>query len=168
MPALYLDNDSYPELRDVPRGLARSATWWRAILHAARHQGLWLFFGLQAAIVVALVAATAAIHGLRLAGPAELLVDGLVVVPGLVLMGYLQTSLGGDLMRPHLRAVSDVARHACPSCGHCLRGHLGGDVEQVQCPECGHVIAVDLFAAPYRVPRRYRAFPPRLTRDRAG
>ena len=41
MPRVYLTNDSYPELRNLPLGWPRSRTWWRAIRHA---MGGWRFF----------------------------------------------------------------------------------------------------------------------------
>jgi predicted RNA-binding Zn-ribbon protein involved in translation (DUF1610 family) len=78
-------------------------------------------------------------------------------------------------MRSHLRAVSEVARYACPGCGHSLVGHVGeeatkrrsdgatkggGEIAPIRCPECAAMISRDLFEPPYRVPRQFRAFPP--------
>ncbi len=89
-------------------------------------------------------------------GPPLALTAGL----GLALFCYLQISWGGDLMRPHLRAVSDVARYACPACGQSLYGHLGDDRTMVQCPECGARVDRRTFAPPYPIAREFRVFPP--------
>ena len=76
----------------------------------------------------------------------------------LVVFAYLQVSWGGDMMRPHLRAVSDVARYSCPSCGQSLVGHLEEAV--VRCPDCATRVDPVLFDPPYAVGPELRAFPP--------
>ncbi len=73
---------------------------------------------------------------------------------------YLQVSVGGDMMRRHLRAVSAVARFACPTCGHSLVGHLAGDEPIVRCPECASDVGLSTFEPPFPIPPRDRAFPP--------
>ena len=52
---LYVNNDSFPELRDVYPWWARSRTWWRALVHAFRHRDFWQFAGIQLLIVLAAV-----------------------------------------------------------------------------------------------------------------
>ena len=56
------------------------------------------------------------------------------------------------------RAVSDIARYACPSCGQSLYGHLDDGQNLVRCPECGTQIGRAIFEPPYRTPREFRAF----------
>lgn len=161
-PRVYLSNDSYPELIDVPRRWATTVVWWRAIGHALRHGRFWVFVAVQVAGLVALIVSIAAIGELGLLPVAhEIWVTRLLVVGWVLLFAYLQASWGGDMMRSHLRAVSDKARYACPLCGHSLAGHLdrGGDAP-VRCPECATVVGRDLFEPPYRVPDEFRAFPP--------
>ena len=71
---------------------------------------------------------------------------------------YLQTTWGGDIMRSHLRAVSDVARYACPACGQSLYGHIDDESPEVTCPECGARVKRAIFEPPYRTPKEFRAF----------
>jgi predicted RNA-binding Zn-ribbon protein involved in translation (DUF1610 family) len=155
---LYLTNESYPELRGVRRGWPRSRTWWRAIAHATRHAGLWVFAATQVLIVAGFVAADRAV---------VLLMDGPWMhdiahvsfgVAALIVFGYLQSSWGGDIMRSHLRAVSDIARYACPNCGQSLYGHLDEESVSVRCPECGVQIQQAIFEPPHRTPAEFRAF----------
>ncbi len=62
------------------------------------------------------------------------------------------------MMRSHLRAVSDVARYACPSCGQSLYGHIEDESIDITCPECGARVERAIFKPPYRTPRQFRAF----------
>ena len=155
---LYLTNASYPELRGVARGWPRTRTWWRAIAHATRYAGFWVFVVTQVLIVVGFVAADWAVT-LLMDGPRE---HGIVHVSfgvaALTVFGYLQTSWGGDIMRSHLRAVSDIARYACPNCGQSLYGHLDEESVSVRCPECGAQIQRAIFEPPHRTPPEFRAF----------
>ncbi len=166
MPRLYLTNDSYPELRDVAPHWARTVTWWKAILRAFGEPRFWAFLASQAACLVALVASAAAIESaLDLGSRIRPFLQGGAAMTWLCAFAYLQVSWGGDLMRSHLRAVSPVARYACPSCGHSLVGHLGDSAAAdpaapIRCPECAAMVSRDLFEPPYRIPRRFRAFPP--------
>ena len=72
---------------------------------------------------------------------------------------YLQVPLGGDIMRSHLRAVSEVARNACPQCGQSLLAHFDHGGDPVRCPECGTDVERSIARPPYRIPRRFRFFP---------
>ncbi len=158
---LYLSNDSYPELREVRPQWVRTVTWWRAIARATRTGRFWLFASAQ--VVVLAAAILAAVLILRygdLRGWPAVIVQAATLAGGLMTFAYLQVSWGGDMMRSHLRAVSDVSRYSCPSCGQSLFGHLDGNDQVVRCPECGCRIHRDVFAPPFRIPREFRVFPP--------
>ncbi len=155
---LYLTNESYPELRGVRRGWSRSATWWRAIAHAARHAPFWVFVATQASIVVAFVIADrmlVAFVGPEAERPA---LHVAIALGAFAVFSYLQTTWGGDMMRSHLRAVSDVARYACPACGQSLYGHIDDESPEITCPECGARVERAIFEVPYKTPREFRAF----------
>jgi hypothetical protein len=65
---VYLTNDSYPELRNLPLGWSRSRTWWKAIHHAMGTWRFWGFAATQALLLGIFVAAdglTVAVAGLR-------------------------------------------------------------------------------------------------------
>ncbi|MCH7798308.1 MAG: hypothetical protein IID28_07655 [Planctomycetes bacterium] len=155
---LYLTNESYPELRGVRRGLPRSRTWWRAMAHATRHAGIWLFAVTQVLIVVGFAAADRAVLLLVDEPRIQVIAHVSFGVAALIVFGYLQTSWGGDIMRSHLRAVSDIARYACPNCGQSLYGHLDEESATVRCPECGARIQRAIFEPPHRTPPEFRAF----------
>jgi predicted RNA-binding Zn-ribbon protein involved in translation (DUF1610 family) len=158
---LYWNNDSFPELREVHPQWARTVTWWRAIRHGSRHADFWGFLGLQAAIAIGcLLADRVAISLIRPPAAGAAAVHTALLVVAVVVISYLQVSLGGDMMRRHLRSVSETARHACPACGQSLFGHLQGAGSTVRCPECAAEIDRRLFEPPYRVPKPYRLFPP--------
>ncbi len=155
---LYLTNESYPELRGVRRGWTRSRTWWRAIARATRYGHFWVFVATQASIVVVFVVADrmlVAFVGPEAERPA---LHVAIALGAFALFAYLQTTWGGDMMRSHLRAVSDIARHACPSCGQSLYGHIDGKSSEVTCPECGARVKHAIFEPPYRTPKAFRAF----------
>ncbi|MCP5120309.1 MAG: hypothetical protein GY953_56665 [bacterium] len=96
-------------------------------------------------------------------GPANpAIILPLVFVPTFAVNGFLILSWGGDLIRPHLRRVSETARHACPNCGYLLTGCLPPETPDVVCPECGRAVPASLFQAPFRIPRTFLA----LTRSR--
>jgi hypothetical protein len=160
VPRLYLSNDSYPELRDLHPRWARTVTWWRAIAFSLRHARFWGFVAAQIGVAAGFVVTGSTINALDLAGGVpDRAVNVCLGAGWLAVFAYLQVSWGGDIMRSYLRAVSDEARHACPGCGHCLRGHLPGEADPVRCPECGAHVARALFAWPHRIPRGFRAFP---------
>ncbi len=166
---LYLSNDSYPELRDVRPRWAVTVAWWRAIGHALGDRRFWSFVAVQVGLLLAVVALAVALsQGRLLTDTAERWVYRLLAAGWFMVFAYLQVSWGGDLMRSHLRAVSEKARHACPCCGHNLVGHLDGGDDPVRCPECATHVARRLFEPPYAVPRAYRAFPPWRPRPRTG
>ena len=160
VPRLYLSNESYPELREVRPRWVRSVTWWRAIAFSLRFGRFWGYVAVQVAIAGAFVVAARVVTALDLAGDGPGgFVYGYFVLGWLLVFAYLQVSWGGDMMRSYLRAVSRRARHACPNCGHDLTGQLESVGGPVRCPECGAEIAREVFAWPYRIPPRYRAFP---------
>ena len=152
----YLNNDSYPELREINMHWARSLTWMRAILHAAGHLDFWIFAGVQTLLAALIGPLTFTLT--RAAGTIPAIAVTLFAT--LTLFGYLQVSWGGDMMRRHLRAVSETARYACPNCGHNLFGHLDGETPALRCPECAERVERALFEPPFKLPERYRAFPP--------
>jgi DNA-directed RNA polymerase subunit RPC12/RpoP len=159
---VYLTNDSYPELRNLPLGWSRSRTWWKAIHHAMGTWRFWGFAATQALLLGIFVAAdglTVAVAGLR--GFSGLAAHVGFGVLALGVFAYLQVSWGGDMMRAHLRAVSEHARYACPHCGQSLYAHIEAHgAETIRCPECGSVVERSVFAPPYQVPPACRAFPP--------
>jgi hypothetical protein len=160
VPRLYLSNDSYPELREVRPRWARTVIWWRAIAFSIRHARFWGFVAAQCGIALSLLLAARMFNALDPAGVVpDRLVNSLLVVGWLFVFTYTQLSWGGDMMRSYLRAVSNHARHACPCCGHSLFGHLERDADLVRCPECGAHVAREVFAWPYPIPWRFRAFP---------
>lgn len=155
---LYLTNESYPELREVRRGWPRSRTWWRAIARATRHADFRVFAATQVAIIVSLIVADRlCVAFLGPEADRPWLHIGLALAAFLV-FAYLQTTWGGDMMRSYLRAVSDVARYACPNCGQSLYGHMDEGTAAVKCPECGVLVDRAIFEPPYRTPREFRAF----------
>ncbi len=157
MRRVYLTNESYPELREINRPFARTATWWRAIRRAAGHADFWVFVATQATVLAAFALLDAVTAGPGSPRIVHLVFGG----AALAVFSYLQASWGGDMMRRHLRAVNETARFACPECGHSMVGHLAGGASPVRCPECFAEIERSLFEPPFRVPRRFRAFPPR-------
>lgn len=123
-----------------------------------RYPHFWLFVATQAGILAGFIVADRLI--VAFAGPeAErpVLHAGLAIAAFLV-FAYLQTTLGGDMMRSHLREMSEVARYACPRCGQSLFGHVERGAESVTCPECGVGVDCAVFEPPYRTPTRFRAF----------
>ncbi len=155
---LYLTNESYPELRGVRRGWTRSRTWWRAIARATRYGHFWVFVATQVSIVVAFVVADRLLVAFGGSGAQWPALHVAIALGAFAVFSYLQTSWGGDVMRSHLRAVSDVARYACPSCGQSLYGHIDGELPAVTCPECGARVERAIFEVPYKTPREFRAF----------
>lgn len=161
MPRLYLVNDSYPELREIRKQWSRTATWMRAIGHATRCRDFWFFVGVQAACIAAFTGVgIAAALLLRLNDRQAGILGTVLTVLAMALFSYLQASWGGDMMRSHLRAVSDTARYACPACGQSLLGHLDSEEAEVRCAECGAIVGREVFDPPYPIPREFRVFPP--------
>jgi hypothetical protein len=162
MVRMYVDNDSFPEMRGIPPHLPRTRTWWRAIIRALR-QGDLVRFGLVQLGILVLVLFVAAIVA-RLTGWPAAWVHGVLVSVGCGVIAYLQISWGGDMMRRHLRGVSEIARFACPQCGHSLFGHWQepppDDGGAVRCPECFCEVDRSLFEPPYAIPASCRMFPP--------
>jgi DNA-directed RNA polymerase subunit RPC12/RpoP len=163
---VYVSNDSFPELREVRPWWVRSRTWWRALAHAFRHRDFWQFVVIQVVIVAATVGLDRIAVGPVLSATASAFGHVVIFGVGLGIAAYLQVSLGGDMMRRHLRSVSASARYACPRCGQSLFGHAHEGDGPVRCPECAAEVDRRLFAPPYRVPAQFLMFPP--WRDRAA
>jgi DNA-directed RNA polymerase subunit RPC12/RpoP len=160
VPRVYLSNESYPELREVRPRWARSVIWWRAIAFSLRFRRFWGYVAAHVAIAGGFVAAARTVTALEVVGDRSgRSVYGTFALAWLLLFAYLQVSWGGDMMRSYLRAVSTRARRACPDCGHNLTGQLERAGDRVRCPECGAETGREVFAWPYRIPSRYRAFP---------
>jgi DNA-directed RNA polymerase subunit RPC12/RpoP len=159
MPLFYVNNHSYPELRDIEGEWSRARTWFSAIRHASRCADFRWFVAGQAGLLVMMVVAGVAVAVLFPAG-FVLAAHLAIVLGGTLLAAYLQVSLGGDIMRRHLRSVSETARYACPSCGQGLVAHAGTGDPVVRCPECAADIDRAIFEPPHVIPRAFRAFPP--------
>ncbi len=157
---LYVNNDSFPELREVHPWWARSRTWWRALVHAFRHRDFWQFAAIQGLIVLVAAALDRIVVAPGFGTTVSTLGHAVILGLGFGLAAYLQVSLGGDMMRRHLRSVSTRARYACPRCGQSLFGHANGGPDPIRCPECAAEIDRRLFAPPFRVPAQFRMFPP--------
>ncbi len=158
---LYLNNDSYPEMRGIRPHWPRTMLWWRAIARATRTARFWLFAATQLVVLAATLVVNALIF--PTGGTADWGVWAThigVLLAGLLGFAYLQVSWGGDMMRSYLRAVSDKARYACPCCGQSLLGHPDAGCSVVQCPECATHVDPDVCSPPYRIPREFRVFPP--------
>jgi hypothetical protein len=158
MRRIYFTNDSYPELRNIPRGWSRQRAWMRAFRSGMRDVRLWAFF----AMVILIVVGCAEI-GIRIARvvPVEFreypVVGGFAV--GLTMWCALCVTVGGDLIRPHLRRTTPECGESCPYCGYALNAHLGlvgspaGCIEtpsithdiEILCPECGMQCSADWF-----------------------
>lgn len=155
---MYWNNDSFPELREVRPQWARTVTWWRAIRHALGDPRFWGFVAIQACAALAwLFVALEAGQGEI--GPSPRVAPWICAGAGLLTFAYLQVSLGGDLMRSHLRAVSDVARYACPRCGQSLFGHFASGEKFARCPECATKVERAVVEPPFRIPSQFRLFP---------
>ncbi|MFG0329438.1 MAG: hypothetical protein ACF8PN_06000 [Phycisphaerales bacterium] len=150
----YLSNDSYPELREAPRGWTRHLIWWRAFLSATRDWRLWALFATGAAVTVAAGLANLALSGLVANAAFVQWVRFVFPFGAAIVWIVLSITWGGDLMRPHLRRVHSTCRIACPHCGHRLTAHLrepGRDA--VRCPECGGMSERSLFDEPFDLER---------------
>lgn len=147
---LYVTDESFPELREVTSRWRRLIIWLRAFLSAARDWRLWALFASLVLVLVAMMlvgrSLAIAFRGSSLIWFARFFV---IVGPALVFTVTLST-LGGELMRPHLRAVSVDCRSACPSCGHSLKPQIESDAPEIRCPECGNTTDRKPFSAPYR------------------
>jgi hypothetical protein len=162
----YLTNESYPEIREIPRGWGRHLTWWRAFRSAATDLAFWmmilsglglaaLFTISQGPVIVLLGLEFREIH-VALAAVAAL---------AMLAAGGVFLSWGGYIMRGHLRRTSLVCRDACPLCGHLLTSQLHARHERVECTECGGVFLTRDFEMPGRVPIDQREHDRELTTE---
>jgi hypothetical protein len=162
---LYVSSRSYPELREVDAGfLRRGGIWLRAFGSAFRDRPFQYFVLVQLALILGGLAISGMITREMAARPFAPVM--LVLLPlfgiGLQLPAMLFTvSVGGDVIRPHLRAVCPEAREACPSCGYGLQeqfeGAEGRGRPEVRCPECGVDVPVAIRHRPHRIPAAFRA-----------
>lgn len=173
---LYVSSRSYPELREVDAGfLRRGVIWLRAFGSAFRARPFQWFVVIQLALVLGGLALSGLFTGelaSRPFAPAMFLLVPVVGV-GLQIPAMLFTvSVGGDVIRPHLRAVCPEAREACPACGYGLqdqfeaaegRGNSAerseGSAATVRCPECGVHVPVAIRYRPHHIPSAFRAVP---------
>jgi predicted RNA-binding Zn-ribbon protein involved in translation (DUF1610 family) len=157
----YLSNMSYPELREVRGFWTRQRLWWRALGQAATTPAFWRFVG--ASLTITAIACTVCLlipPLLTLEPTAAVLVRSGAILAAIVGAGGLSLTIGGDAMRPAMRAVSETARLACPACGHQLRSQLGAtDDHAVRCPECGASAPRSMFAPPYAIPDEFLTWP---------
>lgn len=147
---LYVTDESFPELREVASRWQRFFIWLRAFKSACLDWRLFALFGVLVIVTSALL-----IAGLYLAdglprsawgSAARLCIFSL---PALIVIFTLST-FGGELMRPHLRKVSESCRLACPTCGQSLRTQLESPAPLIRCPECGCETDRRPFTPPYR------------------
>lgn len=165
MVRFYLSNDSYPEVREIHSRWQRHLTWWRAFRSAAGDRRFWRFLIVQCILLGGWIALHAWLTDLAPRhGSARMIIHIACAVGAVVTWGILALSWGGDLMRPHLRKVSPIARCACPGCGHQLTSQLAGGEPTIRCPECGSVMGRSAFEAPYEIPPEFRAIRLRLMR----
>jgi predicted RNA-binding Zn-ribbon protein involved in translation (DUF1610 family) len=154
----YVSNDSYPELREVPSRWKRNMIWWNAFLSASRDARFLLFVLIQLILVAGWIVLAIYLPGLESATfEVKLGARGLIALLSIITWGVLALSWGGDLVRPHLRRVSPIARHACPRCGHQLITQLAAHTDVIRCPECGSLIPRAALSPPYPLPRQFRA-----------
>jgi hypothetical protein len=155
---LYVSSASYPELREIESPWDRHRTWWRAFGSAARDPRIWAFVLVEIVLLVGpLVVYTVGPAASRASIERWIAIRLIPHTGAAVLAGVLAVSWAGDLMRPHLRRVSDVARRSCPGCGHLLAGP-GKTPGAVRCPECGAEVPGRVFEPPYPIPPTFRAF----------
>jgi hypothetical protein len=165
MVRFYLSNDSYPEVREIHSRWQRHLAWWRAFRSAAGDRRFWRFLIVQFTLLAGWVALHAWLADpTRLPGSARMIIHIACAIGAVTTWGVLALSWGGDLMRPHLRKVSPIARCACPGCGHQLTSQLAGDEPLIRCPECGSAMGRSAFEAPYEIPPQFRAIRRRSAR----
>lgn len=123
---IYVSSDSYPEIRPIPTGWPRHRAWWRAFRSAFGDSRLWLLALIEIALVLIFIGIREQIvAGFAIGWDARGPVTIAVVFAALFVIAAVHLSWGGDLMRPHLRRTNELARDACPNCGHLLTSQLG-------------------------------------------
>lgn len=162
----YISNESYPELREIRSRWDRHRVWWRAFASALGDRRFWRFIVVQMLLLGGwIVVDRVAARPIVVPSEPAWAVHAAVAAAALTTWGVLALSWGGDLVRPHLRRVSSIARAACPGCGHQLTGHLDAAGAVVRCPECGAGSPRGLFDEPYAIPRVFLAFGRRTPSD---
>ena len=160
MARIYVSSVSYPELREVESIMERHRIWRRAFRSAGRDFRIWRFFAIQVGLLYGWYLLDRFVMERVSLPDAWTIATHLgVAAAAISVFGYFTVTWGGDIMRPHLRRISAIAREACPNCGHLLTSHLHADGDLLPCPECGDRIERTTFTPPYRIPRRYRAAP---------
>lgn len=164
---VYFSSRSYPELREVEAGVVRRGfIWLRAFWSAVRDPWFIGFIALQLASGAVGVYFTVQFAD-SIRGPTSL--THIAMVPAVALLLQLPAmtmavTIGGDVLRPHLRAVHRGARMSCSSCGHDLTAQFDAvDASEpgarCTCPECGAAVPRSIHARPHRIPREHRAVP---------
>ena len=154
----YLNNDSYPEMRPFDSPAERWVIWYRAFRSSLTDRRVLAFVFAQVGLFVfAGLFAWAAASLIDRADPGwrDIGVTIACWVPtgaACVVSTYLALSWGGDVVRPHLRAVSSICRDTCPRCGHLLTSQRASEIPSFACPECGEPVEKALFSPPYAIP----------------
>ena len=125
---LYVSSRSYPELREVDAGpWRRGLIWLRAGRTALLDPAFLAFTAVAAGLVLGGLGIAASVGAVlvRVLPPAL----GLVLLPALGIVVLvpamlLAVTVGGDVLRPHLRRACPAARDACPACGYGLARQL--------------------------------------------
>jgi len=147
---LYVTDESFPELREVASRWQRFFIWARAFKSACLDWRLFALFGVLIAVASLLIIAGLYFSdGLPPSPVGTLIRLAVFAIPALLVVLTLST-FGGELMRPHLRKVSEICRLACPTCGQSLRTQLESPAPIIRCPECGCETDRRPFTPPYR------------------
>lgn len=149
---IYISNDSYPELRNLPRGWERHKAWWRAFRCAVRRSEFWYFLLPTIGLALSFVALGLGVS-VRFKSPIFMVAGWSTVMGAVAFWGWRTITVGGDMIRPFLRRTTDLCGESCPNCGYHLRGQLLGEAVSfpIRCPECGVEFGRESFEEPFLV-----------------
>jgi len=149
---IYLFNDSYPELRNIPRGWARHKVWWRALKSAFATRAMWIFMAKSIIMGLAVSFVIFAINDRFIQKETtHLIVLAIGYIMGLSIWSWFIITTGGDMVRPHLRRTTPLCGESCVSCGYHLKAHIEQNESTIRCPECGSVNNRSAFREPFTV-----------------